>query len=226
VPPPWSPQWAELGRQPRARGPTTNGLRPPAGCCFSLDCLQRGGRFLWHKRCERRQAERGKRGSPLSPPPGRVSRRCLLDSPYPDRLAKVARRPAGQHISLHRPKECAASGVPRTAFSSNRFSERDIQLSVRQRLAWPNAPPRPGGRRGHRVKVKGALGPAGWMRPQPPTSERAGPWRGGTQRTQKAAPRGQKAVGALPLAAKSTRARPRAYAAAAGPTSAKAQPRL
>ena len=93
MPPPWSPQWAELGRQPRARGPTTNGLRPPAGCCFSLDCLQRGGRFLWHKRCERRQAERGKRGSPLSPPPGRVSRRCLLDRPCTPRATQRAPRP-------------------------------------------------------------------------------------------------------------------------------------
>jgi hypothetical protein len=91
VPPPWSPQWAELGRQPRARGPTTNGLRPPAGCRFSLDCLQRGGRFLWHKRCERRQAERGKRGSPLSPPPGRVSRRCLLDRAWGRRPARPTR---------------------------------------------------------------------------------------------------------------------------------------
>ena len=37
---------------------------------------------------------------------------------YRSELAKVARRPAGQHISLHRPKECAASVVPRAAFSS------------------------------------------------------------------------------------------------------------
>ena len=78
MPPPWSPQWAELGRQPRARGPTTNGLRPPAGCCFSLDCLQRGGRFLWHKRVRAPTSGKRQEGLPPLPP----AREGLVEGVY------------------------------------------------------------------------------------------------------------------------------------------------